>query len=133
MRDGGSPDELRQRAANAYAVWPLAALDLFREPADATAWSRLHVRQAFVFGIIAAFGYLLLLALPLIVLIVVPPLAASTVAVVWLYALGLLADLIGAIVLLRLALSFRERALRGELFAVRGVTPLAQRLFPIER
>ena len=44
MNDGADPD-LRQRAANAYVVWPLAVLDVFREPPDATAWSRLHTRQ----------------------------------------------------------------------------------------
>ena len=132
MGDGGT-NEIRQRAANAYAVWPLAALDLFREPAEATAWSRLHVRQAFVYGIVAMLAYLVLLALPLIVLIAIPPLAASTVAVVWLYVLGLLADLAGAVALLGLTLSFRARALRGDLFAIRGVTPIADRLFPVER
>ena len=121
MRDGGGPDDIRQRAANAYAVWPLAALDLFREPSNATAWSRLHARQAFVF------------ALPLIVLVVIPPLAASTTAVVWLYAAGLLADLVGAFALIGLSLSYRERALRGDLFSIRYVTPIADRIFPVER
>ncbi len=132
MRDGG-PDEIRQRAANAYAVWPLAVSDVFRDPPDATAWSRVHARQAFVFGVAATLAYLLLLALPLIVLIVIPPLAGSTVAVVWLYAIGLLADLVGAFALLRLCLSYRERTLRGDLFAIRYVSSIADRIFPVER
>ena len=133
MRDGGGPDDIRQRAANAYAVWPLAALDLFREPSNATAWSRLHARQAFVFGIVATLAYFVVLALPLIVLIVIPPLAGSTTAVVWLYAAGLLADLVGAFALIGLSLSYRERALRGDLFSIRYVTPIADRIFPVER
>ncbi len=133
MTDGGDNRDLQQRAANAYVVWPLAVLDLFREPADATAWSRLHTRQAFVYGILATFGYFVVLALPLLLLIVIPPLAASTTAVVVLYALGILADIVGAFMLMGLSLSYRERALRGELFAIPYVTPLADRVFRLER
>jgi hypothetical protein len=133
VSDGGGSDEIRQRAANAYAIWPLAVLDLFREPAEATAWSRLHSRQAFVFGIAGTFAYVVLLALPLLILIAVPPLAASLTGTVWLYAVGLLADVVGAFVLLGLTLSYRERTLRGELFSIPYVTPIADRLFRVER
>jgi hypothetical protein len=129
----GADPELQQRAANAYVVWPLAVLDVFREPADATAWSRLHTRQALVYGIVATLAYLALLALPFIVYIVIPPLAASLTAVVWVYALGLLADIVGAFVLMGLSLSYRERTLRGELFTIRFVTPIADRVFRLER
>lgn len=114
-------------------MWPLAVLDLFREPPDATAWSRLHTRQAFVYGIAATFAYLVLLALPLLLLLAIPPLAGSTTVVVWIYALGLLADVVGAFVLMGVSLSYRERALRGELFAIPGVTPVADRVFRLER
>jgi hypothetical protein len=131
--NGGETSDLEQRAANAYIVWPLAVLDLFREPADATAWSRLHTRQAFVYGIAATVAYLVLLALPLLLIVAIPPLGGSTGAVVWIYALGLLADLIGALVLLGLSLSYRERALKGELFAIPYVSPVADRLFRLER
>jgi uncharacterized membrane protein len=131
--DGGDDADLKQRAANAYIVWPLAFLDLFREPAEATAWSRLHTRQAFVYGVVASLAYLVLLALPLVLLLAIPPLAASTSAVVILYAVGLLADIIAAFALLGLSLSFRERALRGELFAIPYVTPIADRLFRLAR
>lgn len=126
-------NELRRRAANAYAVWPLAVLDLFREPIEATAWSRLHTRQAFVYGIVATVAYLVLLALPFLIVVAIPPLSGSTTAVVWLYALGLLADVVGAVGLIALSLSFRERALRGELFAIRFVTPIADRVFRLDR
>jgi len=131
--DGGDDLELRQRAANAYVVWPLAVLDLFREPAEATAWSRLHTRQAFVYGIVATGAYLALLALPLLLLLAIPPLGGSTTAVVVVYSIGLLADIVGALLLLGLSLSFRERALRGELFAIRYVTPIADRIFRLAR
>ena len=129
----GTDTDLRQRAANAYAIWPLAVLDLFREPPEATAWSRLHTRQAFVYGIVATLAYLVLLALPFLIVVAIPLLAGSTAAVVWLYALGLFADIVGAFVLMGLSLSFRERALRGELFAIRFVTPVADRLFRLDR
>ena len=95
----GNDTELRQRAANAYVVWPLAVLDLFREPAEATAWSRLHTRQAFAYGIVVTVAYLVLLALPLLLVIAIPPLARSTTAVVWIYALGLFADIVAAFVM----------------------------------
>jgi uncharacterized membrane protein len=133
VSDGGDSGEIRQRAANAYAIWPLAVLDLFREPAEATAWSRLHTRQAFVFGVAATVAYLVLLALPLLVLIAIPPLAASLTGTVWLYAVGLLADVVGAFALLGLTLSYRGRTLRGELFSIPCITPIADRLFRIER
>ncbi|MDQ6943504.1 MAG: hypothetical protein M3169_13445 [Candidatus Eremiobacteraeota bacterium] len=132
MTNGADP-ELQQRAANAYVVWPLAVLDVFREPADATAWSRLHTRQALVYGILATLAYLGLLALPFIIYVAVPPLAGSLTAIVWIYALGLLADIVGAFVLMGLSLSYRERTLRGELFAIRFVTPIADRVFRITR
>ncbi|MDB5071533.1 MAG: hypothetical protein JWM87_2644 [Candidatus Eremiobacteraeota bacterium] len=125
----GNDTELRQRAANAYVVWPLAVLDLFREPAEATAWSRLHTRQAFVYGIVATVAYLVLLAIPLLFVIAIPPLAGSTTAVVWIYALGLFADIIAAFVIMGLCLSYRERTLRGELFTIPYVTPIADRIF----
>jgi hypothetical protein len=132
VNSGGDP-ELQQRAANAYIVWPLAVLDVFREPPDATAWSRLHTRQALVYGIVATLAYLVLLSLPFLIYVAIPPLAGSLAAVVWVYALGLLADIVGAFVLMGLSLSYRERVLRGELFAIRFVTPIADRLFRLER
>jgi hypothetical protein len=129
----GADPELQQRAANAYVVWPLAVLDVFREPPDATAWSRLHTRQALVFGILATLAYFVLLALPFLMYLAVPPIAGSLTAIVWIYALGLLADIVGAFVLMGLSLTYRERTLRGELFAIRFVTPIADRMFRIAR
>lgn len=131
MVSGDEHIDPARRAANAYAVWPLALLDLFREPPNATAWTRLHTRQAFVYGLVATLAYLVLLALPL--LIVIPLGSVTTTAVIWIYALGLLADFVAAIGLLALTLSYRERALRGELFSIRFVTPLADRLFRLDR
>ncbi|HYZ15550.1 MAG TPA: hypothetical protein VE591_04075 [Candidatus Acidoferrum sp.] len=127
----GSPTGDRARAANAYIVWPLALLDLFGRSQDATAWSRLHTRQAFVFGIVGTLGYLVLLAFPLLVVIAVPAIGLGTV--VWVYALGLAADLAVALFLFGLALSYRDRASRGELFSIPLVSALVDRLFRLER
>ena len=112
-------------------MWPLAVLDYVREPPDATAWSRLHTRQALVFGVVGTLAYLILLALPLLVVLLVP--APSTTLVVWLYVLGILADLAGAVFLFARAYGYRTRALRGELFAIPLVTPLADRLARADR
>ena len=46
---------------------------------------------------------------------------------------GLLADIVGAFVLFGLAMTFRERTLRGEVFSIRVVTPVADRVFRLER
>lgn len=126
-----STDEPRQRAANGYVVWPLAALDLFREPPDVTAWSRLHTRQAFVYGIVTTLAYFVLLALPLIVVIAIP--GVSTGAVVWVYGLGALADLAAGVGWLLFSFRYRARAARGQLFAIPLVTALADRLFRLDR
>jgi uncharacterized membrane protein len=126
MTGGSSSSDLRERAASTYVVWPLAVLDLVRDRPDATDWSRVHVRQAFVFGLIAAFAYLVLLALPWLIVLAIP--AIGLTAVVWVYAIGLLADLIGAFTLFGLAMTFRERTLRGDLFTIPLVTPIADRM-----
>jgi hypothetical protein len=124
-------DEVNLRAANAYVVWPLAIFDYFREPAEATAWSRLHTRQALVFGVAAWIGYFALLALPLLIVIAVP--SASTGAIVWLYGVAFLADFAAAVILAAAAFRYRARALRGDLFSIPVVTPLADRVLRIER
>jgi hypothetical protein len=115
----------------AYIVWPLALFDVLRSLPEATAWSRLHSRQAFVFGLVATIAYVLLLAVPLLVVIAVPGIALGVV--VWVYAVGLLADLIGAFTLFGLAMTYRERAARGELFAIPLITALVDRFFRPER
>lgn len=74
----------------------------------------------------ASVAYFAILALPFVVVIVASSL--STTAIVWLYAFGVLADLAAAVVWIAAALRYRTRALRGELFSIPFVTPLADRL-----
>jgi glucose dehydrogenase len=108
-------------------VWPLAAVDALSGDDDATNWSRLHSRQALVWGIFATIGYVVLMGLPLVVVIAVP--GISTGATVWLYAIGLIADVVGAGWLFAVGSRFARRARRGELFAVPLVTPIVDRFF----
>jgi uncharacterized membrane protein len=120
-----------QRAASAYLVWPLALAAIIREDPEASRWTRIHTRQALTFGLAASIGYVVLMALPL--LIVVADGGISTGATVGLYSVGLLIDAIVFIVLAILAFSYAARAGRGELFTIPIVSSLADRVFTIRR
>jgi uncharacterized membrane protein len=116
-----------QHASSAYLVWPLALAALLREDPAASRWSRIHTRQALTFGLTAAVGYLVLLALPMFV--VVADGGISTGATVAVYAAGIGLDLVAFIALAYWAFSFAARAARGELFTIPLVSALADRLF----
>jgi len=120
-----------QRAATGYLVWPLALVDIVREAPNVPQWERIHARQAAVFGIAGTLGYLLLLTLPLLVVIADP--GISTTLVVAVYAAGIVADLVAAVVLFGLALYYSGKASRGELFTIPVVTPIADRMFRLPR
>jgi uncharacterized membrane protein len=121
-----------QRAAGAYLVWPLAVVALVREQPEASRWTRIHARQALMFGLVAGAGYVVLLALPLIGELI-SGFALSTGATVWVYAGGMALDLIVFIVLTVLAFSYAARAGRGELFTIPIVSALADRVFTMRR
>jgi len=110
-------------------IWPLAALDVLREAPNATIWSRLHARQALVFGIVALAGYAIVLALPLAVTSVVP--AISTGATIAIYGVGLVVDVVVLIALFGLAARYYTRAKRGSLFGIPLVTTIVDRFFPV--
>lgn len=116
-----------ERAASGYAMWPLAAIALVREQASASRWTRIHNRQALVFGLLGTCVYLTLLALPLV--IVIADSSISTGATVLIYGIGLCADVVAAVALLVVALRYAKRAGRGELFTIPVVSPLADVLF----
>jgi uncharacterized membrane protein len=118
-----------QRAASAYLVWPLALAALVRESPDASRWTRIHARQALAFGLLAGVGFVVLMALPLIVVIV--DAGISTGATVAVYMAGLLLDAIVFVVLTVLAFSYSARAGRGELFTIPIVSALADRIFRV--
>jgi len=120
-----------QRASSAYLVWPLALATLIREPAAASRWARIHTRQALMFGLAASIGYLVLLALPL--LVVISDAGISTGTTVGVYMAGLVLDAIVFIVLTVLAFSYAARAGRGELFTIPLVSGVADRIFTIRR
>ena len=111
-------------------MWPLAIAEIVRESEDATLWSRLHARQALVFGVLATFAYATLLALPLIVVIGFS--GIDTGMTVLVYGVGLLLDLIAGVLLLWLAARYYNRTARGELFRIPLVTSISDRVFRIE-
>jgi hypothetical protein len=93
--------------------------------------SDLHARQALLLGLAAAAGYLVLLALPLLIVIADPTI--STGSTVTVYAVGLLLDVFGALFLIGVALHYSSKAGRGELFTIPLITPLANLVFRIPR
>jgi uncharacterized membrane protein len=120
-----------QRASSAYLVWPLALAALLREAPAASRWTRIHTRQALTFGLAASIGYVILLALPLI--IVIADASITTGMTVGVYTAGLVADAIVFIMLMVLAFSYAARAGRGELFTIPVVSAIADRVFTIRR
>jgi len=116
-----------QRAASAYLVWPLALAALIREDPGASRWSRIHTRQALTFGLVATIGFVIILALPLIV--VIADAGISTGMTVNVYAAGMALDLFVVIVLTVLALSYAVRSARGELFTIPVISAIADRVF----
>jgi hypothetical protein len=114
-----------QHASSAYLVWPLALAALLREDPAASRWSRIHTRQALMFGLTATLGYLVLLALPM--LVVIADASISTGATVAVYAAGLLLDAIAFVALAYFAFSYAARAARGELFTIPLASALADR------
>jgi uncharacterized membrane protein len=122
-------DEEFQRAAVGYFVWPLAAFDLLRESQLTSRWARIHTRQALVYGLGIMLGYLVLLAIPLVLSIVLPNL--PTVAIVAIYGAGLLADLLIALIVLAATIRYSGMASRGEVFEIPIASRFAQRIFPM--
>jgi uncharacterized Tic20 family protein len=120
-----------QGASSAYLVWPLALAALLREDPAASRWTRIHTRQALAFGLTASLGFVVLLALPLMV--VIADAGISTGATVGVYTAGLLLDAIAFVVLTVFAFSYAARAARGELFKIPLVSTIADRIFTIRR
>jgi len=112
-------------------VWPLAIAEIVREPENATIWSRLHARQALVFGILGTAAYALLLGLPLVAVIAFSGIDTGTT--VLLYGIGLVLDAIAGVFFLWLAARYYTKTARGELFVIPLVTPIADRFFRLER
>jgi hypothetical protein len=120
-----------RRASTAYLIWPLALAALLREQPEASRWTRIHTRQALTFGLAATIGYVMVMALPL--LIVIAYSGISTGATVGLYAAGLILDAIVFIALTAVAFSSAARARRGELCSIPAISAIADRVFTIRR
>lgn len=113
------------RAATGYLVWPLAIVELIREPENASLWSQIHARQAIAFGALASMGYVLLLALPLLIVAAIPDVTTRMVVIV--YSTGIVLDVLAAFVLFGFAVYYAGKASRGEMFAIPLVTAIADR------
>ncbi len=123
--------ERYERAGTAYLIWPLALIGLVREEADASTWSRIHTRQAVMYGLCAIAGALTLFALPLVAVVFVP--GISTAATVWIYSAGLFVDVFALVWFILATLVYAARANRGELFTIPIVSALADRVFRLRR
>ncbi len=120
-----------EHASSAYLVWPLALAAVIREAPTASRWSRIHARQALMFGLVASAVFILVMALPL--LVVIADAGISTGATLAIYGAGIGLDLLVVVVLTVLAFSYAARAGRGELFTIPFISALADRLFSVRR
>jgi uncharacterized membrane protein len=103
---------------------------MIREGDAETIWSRLHARQALVFGLCASLALLVVIACPLVAVVAVPTISiGATIAV---YTVGLIADVVVAVLYLALALRFAARAARGDLFDIPVVSPIVDRFFRVK-
>ncbi len=123
--------EEQRRAATAYLVWPLAFANMVRDDNAGTIWGRLHARQAFVFGLLAGLVFLLILAIPLV--LVIANSKVTTGQTIAIYTGGLIADVASGVFFLVLAIRYCTRASRGELFAIPVVTPIVDTVFRLQR
>ncbi len=89
----------------------------------------MHARQAFVFGIVALIGYVIVLALPLVVTSLIPMI--STGATIAVYGVGLVVDVVALVVLFGVAFRYYALARRGALFGIPLVTTIVDRFFRV--
>ncbi len=122
-----NPLEDQRRAATGYLLWPLAAANLIRETDSESIWTRLHARQALVFGSLGSLIFVCVLAVPLIAVIGFP--ALSSQVTIDIYGVALSVDIAAAIGFVVCAARYAARAARGELFSIPLVTPLVDALF----
>lgn len=113
------------RAATAYLAWPLALFELARA-SGASLWYRAHLRQAAALGMICTLVILVLLALPLSVVLALGPGDGATILI---YAVALVLDAVAFGIIAWLCVHCAIRASRGQLFSIRYVAPLGERLF----
>jgi uncharacterized membrane protein len=84
-----------------------------------------------MYGLLVTVLFIVILALPLIVVIAAPTISPETT--VTLYATGLVVDLVVFLTLTGLTFVYAAKASRGELFAIPIVSALADRIFRLPR
>lgn len=112
--------EERQRAANAYVCWVLALPDLAATAQPSSAWFRGHLRQALALGLIEGAVLIAVVALPALLTgaLLAMHVAITTRATVWIYAVGVVADVAAFAIAVTLGFALAARAARGERFSV---------------
>jgi uncharacterized membrane protein len=130
VRDDAERNEY-ERAAIGYLVWPSSLLALARESPAASNWTRIHTRQAAMYGLVVTLAYVVLLAVPLFVVIGVPSISTGTTVLV--YTIGIAADLVVFVALVAATLACASRASRGELFSIPVVSSITDRVFRLRR
>jgi hypothetical protein len=113
-------EEEHRVAALAYLAWPLAFYERIAPRPDASAWFRIHLRQALWFGNIATIVALVALFWPLVLSLVV----SRVTATLWFYYVAIVLDVALFAVWLVLALRYSRSAGRGQLFEI----PLVSRV-----
>jgi uncharacterized membrane protein len=109
----------------------LAIAEIVAENETTSIWSRLHARQALVWGLIGTAFLVVVLALPLIVVLATPGISNSTT--IGVYGIGLGADVVVALALLAVGVRYAARAARGDLFSIPIVTPIVDRWLSVKR
>ena len=127
MNTPGDTLDEHERAALHYLVWPVAIVDAFRSD-NSTLWSRLHARQAALFGFLATAGYFVLLAVPFIIAVSYGALLGTS-GTIWLYGCCFMLDIVVALILMIGTIRYSLRARRGDLFTIPLVSTMSDRLF----
>jgi uncharacterized membrane protein len=79
-----------------------------------------------MYGLLGTIAFLVILALPLVVVIALPTISPATTVTV--YATGLVVDVVAFLTLVALTFVYAARASRGDLFRIPLVSALADRL-----
>jgi len=104
---------------------------LVRADQDETNWTQIHARQALVLGLFWTVGYIVLLAIPLVVVIAIPGISgAATIAI---YGVAIVVDLLVALLIVVIGVRYASKAARGQLFSIPLVTPIVDRWLRLKR
>ncbi|MBV9272077.1 MAG: hypothetical protein JO165_13365 [Candidatus Eremiobacteraeota bacterium] len=108
----------------AYLIWPVALYERIVEREPASSWFRFHVAQSLAFGIFVSLIGFAALLWPLIVSLIFP----NTVAVLWIYGVALVVDVVLFAVWLFSVVGYSKQAAAGKMFEIPRIAPWTRRL-----